>query len=219
MGANDRVSEIYVKKVIGKALLRAHDLETIITQIECRLNDRPLTYLSSDIKDVQPLTPAQLMFGYKLIEFPDLISQEEIDDPTFGSKDNLSKIYLHRTKILKEFWSRWSKEYLTALRERFSTGGRDSSVAIGDVVLIHNSSPRLNWKMGIIVELLSSCDGSVRSVKVKTNTGILIRPICKLYPLEIQCMESKYVKPIIEQFDCPRRDAAIKALEAMKVSY
>ena len=213
------ITKTTLKKVIGKALLNSVDLETIITQIECKLNDRPLTYLSSDIKDLQPLTPSHLMFGFKLNEFPDIITQEELDDPTFGSKEKVSKAYLHRTKVLNETWFRWRHEYLTSIRERYSNKGGDSNVKVGQVVLIGDATPRVNWKMGIIVELLPSSDGQTRSVKVKTNSGYLTRPISKLYPLEIQCIDSNFVKPIIVNLDRPKREAAQRALNAMKINY
>lgn len=56
-----------------------------ITQIEAKLNNRPLTYLSSDVKDFQPLTPSQLFVGFKLKEFPNQMEEEELSDPSFSN--------------------------------------------------------------------------------------------------------------------------------------
>ena len=51
---------------------------------------------------------------------------------------------------------------------------------------IHDETPRTNWKLGLVKELVRGKDGLVRSVKIKTRTGETTRPIIKLYPLEIQ---------------------------------
>ncbi|GFY42593.1 e3 ubiquitin-protein ligase HUWE1 [Trichonephila inaurata madagascariensis] len=57
---------------------------------------------------------------------------------------------------------------------------------IGDLVLIkHDNSPTLQWKLGKVTETFPGKDGKVRVVKVKTQTSELARPITKLCPLPI----------------------------------
>ena len=90
---------------------------------------------------------------------------------------------------------------------------------VGEVVLIHDDSPRINWRMGIITELLPSSDNHTRSVKLKTSNGSLVRTINKLYPLELRSVDSQITpmcKNIVENISRPRRLAAIKALEKIK---
>ena len=62
---------------------------------------------------------------------------------------------------------------------------RGSKVA-DDIILIHeDESPRQNWKLGRIVELIISKDNVVRAAKVIVGSRkILERPINKLYPVE-----------------------------------
>jgi len=38
-------------------------LQMIIVEIEAHVNNRPLTYVSSDISDPEPLTPSHLLYG------------------------------------------------------------------------------------------------------------------------------------------------------------
>ena len=95
---------------------------------------------------------------------------------------------------MQSFWKQWQKEYLTNLREQHSSKGRKplsgETVAKGKVVLIHDDTPRNQWKLGIIVELHHGKDGFVRSVTLKTANGkLLSRPIEKLYPIEISADE------------------------------
>ena len=62
----------------------------------------------------------------------------------------------------------------------------EQTIQKGDIVQIHDETPRTNWKLGLVKELVRGKDGLVRSVKIKTRTGETTRPIIKLYPLEIQ---------------------------------
>ena len=62
-------------------------------------------------------------------------------------------------------------------------------IKTGNVVLIHDDSPRTNWKMAMVQRLIKGNDGYVRAAEIKTNTGRTNRPISKLYPLEISANE------------------------------
>ena len=63
-------------------------------------------------------------------------------------------------------------------------------MARSKVVLIHDETPRNQWKLGVIIHLHQGKDGLVRSVTLRTTKGNLIsRPIEKLYPLEVLAEE------------------------------
>ena len=51
-----------LKKVLGRTYINLAGLQTIITEIEAILNDRPITYVSSDIGDPEPLTSSHLLY-------------------------------------------------------------------------------------------------------------------------------------------------------------
>ena len=57
---------------------------------------------------------------------------------------------------------------------------------VGDVVLIREDCPRLNWKRGRIVELLRSQDDLCRGdvVRVSGTKNVVRRSLQCLYPLE-----------------------------------
>ena len=64
------------------------------------------------------------------------------------------------------------------------------SINVGDVVLMEEDNvKRLQWKMGIVQNLISGKDGQVRGVELRTTSHgkphILTRPIQKIYPLEV----------------------------------
>ena len=55
-----------LKKVLGRTFATLSTIQTIIVEIEGILNDRPLTCISSDVKDPEPLTPAHLLYGRRI---------------------------------------------------------------------------------------------------------------------------------------------------------
>ena len=45
---------------------------------------------------------------------------------------------------------------------------------------------RVNWQLGVILDLYRGGDGHVRTVSLRTSRGLVTnRPIQKLYPLEL----------------------------------
>ena len=60
----------FLKKTLGKARLTYEGLLTVLTEVECILNSRPLTYLYSDDLE-EPLTPSHLIRGRRLLSVPD----------------------------------------------------------------------------------------------------------------------------------------------------
>jgi len=52
-----------IKKVLGRSFIMLAALQTLVVEIEAVLNDRPLTYLSSDVTDPELLTPSHLLYG------------------------------------------------------------------------------------------------------------------------------------------------------------
>ena len=79
------------------------------------------------------------------------------------------------------------KDTLTSLRQFHQTSGdNNQTIRVGDVVQIYDESPRTQWKLGTIVELLTGNDGLTRAATLRTSSGLITsRPIEKLYPLEV----------------------------------
>ena len=169
-----------LKKILGKALVNRDELHTILTEIERSLNERPLTYSSDNLDDLSPLTPAQLLYGYQQSEGTDISAYENINEQTFFSR---RQKYI--TKIKMHFWERWRKEYVTSLRHYYYSS-RGLTPVVGDVVQIKEELPRSKWKLGKITGLFTGKDGYARSAEIQTNTGKIVRPVAKLYPLEIR---------------------------------
>ena len=218
-----------LKKMLGRTKLKFNEFRTIVTEIEAILNNRPLTYVSSDLEDPQALTPSHLLYGDRLTSLPyDPSVEEELLDPSFGEKPSqLLDILSRRQRILKAFWTRWQKDYLTSLRERHVVSNKQvkPKIKVGDVVLVHNEGPRIEWKLAVIDKLIVSPDGEIRAADIRTSKGKTNRPVSKLYPLEVtETIETSPSSPspqspIIDSPSSrlrPRRKAALAAKERIR---
>lgn len=77
------LTKLSLKKVLGKTNISLEELQTILTEIEAVLNDRPLTYPSSELDDEHPLTPSHLLYGRKITTLPYYTYDDNVvTDPT-----------------------------------------------------------------------------------------------------------------------------------------
>ncbi|GFT91044.1 bel12-ag transposon polyprotein [Nephila pilipes] len=76
----------------------------------------------------------------------------------------------------------FKREYLGFLRS--SVTKREDKINVGDIVLIGTyDKKRL---LGRVLELFPGKDGIIRLVKLRTEKGNVLRPIQRLYPLELK---------------------------------
>lgn len=116
-----------VKKLLGRAYVTCEELETILTDIECVLNSRPLAYVfTEDLKE--PLPPSHLLFI--IFAFWWCTGVRSWLDP---KSDELTRRVVYLQKLIDTFWDSWSNEYLLQLRESRRKNTHDSSSGRIDV--------------------------------------------------------------------------------------
>jgi len=101
---------------------------------------------------------------------------------------NISDEFQRRKKWLSSMNKIWKKEYLHQV-----LGSRGevwktlpNPLKEGEVVLVaDDGEKRLNWKMGVVQQLILGRDGRCRAVIVQVKSGLLTQPIHKLYKLEL----------------------------------
>lgn len=181
------VTKTTLKKVLGRACVNMQTLQTVITEVEAIINDRPLTYISSSVADPEPLTPSHLLHGRRLTTLPFDDHDIRINGIRFyDNHDDVNQRAQRHAQIIQHFQRRWKHEYLTALREYRSQGTNKQTIQVGDVVQIQDDfKTRLSWNLALVEELIVGNDNQTRAARIRTYNGSTTIPIVKLYPLEI----------------------------------
>jgi len=166
----------HLKRVIGETPLTFEEMYTLLTQIEACLNSRPLTPISSDPNDLQALTPGHFLVGGPLKSIPDT-------DLSAEPMNTLTRWQLLQ-KLQQHFWHRWQAEYLSRMQQRPKWLKIKPNIAKDNLVIIKDDRlPPLQWKLGRVLDLFPGADGVVRVVLLKTEGGLIKRPISKLVRL------------------------------------
>ncbi|XP_055623472.1 uncharacterized protein LOC129766899 [Toxorhynchites rutilus septentrionalis] len=174
-----RSAKNHLLKVLGESVATPEDMSTLLVQVEGCLNSRPLTQMSEDPNDLEPLTPAHFLIGTSLQAIP----EENVETmPT-----NRLNYWQLIQKRLQDFWKRWRRDYLAQLQGRMKLWKPPVDIVVGRLVIIQDDNqPPMRWKMGRIMEVHPGDDGIVRVVTLKTSAGILKRPVEKLCVLPIE---------------------------------
>ena len=173
--------QIRTTRRILDTLLREHgsrlddeSLQTLMCEVESIINSRPLTVISSDVKDPYPLSPNQILTMKTSIVLP--------PPGKFQRNDVYMRRRWRRVQYLCNlFWSRWKREYLPTLQERAKWNKVKRNLKVDDVVLVRDeNAPRNVWPMGVVTRVEPDSKGLVRSVVLRTHTTELHRPVNKL---------------------------------------
>lgn len=103
-----------VRRVLSSVLrqqkLDDDGLHTVFCEVEAILNDRPITKLSDDLNDLEPLTPNHLLL---------LKGKPALPPGVFEPHDQYVRRRWRQVQYLSAlFWKRWIREYLPLLQER-----------------------------------------------------------------------------------------------------
>ncbi len=171
-----------LKRMLGKARVDSQQLRTCLAIIQSAINDRPLTYVTEDKNDLVPLTPAMFLRPLNGASFPELSEPQAM---------NLHERYRQQKNLLVELKQRFRSEYLSLLIQR-AKERRRPCIAVDDVVLIgSDAKKRIEWPLGRVMELLPGKDGKVRVCRVRSAYGTFLRPVQRLYSLELSHIETQ----------------------------
>ena len=140
-------TKYHLKRVIGATLLNYDDMNSVLTMIEACLNSRPLSPLSNDPSDLEPLTPGYFLIGEALNTPPE-------PDITHIPVNRLSRYQLTE-QIKQSFWKRCSQEVLYQLQQRIkwtNSQTRQPHIEVLVVLKEDNISP-LQCPIGRICDL------------------------------------------------------------------
>ncbi|XP_058446413.1 uncharacterized protein LOC131427338 [Malaya genurostris] len=165
-------------RVLGTHTLAYDSMETLLTQIECCLNSRPIVPMSDDASDYEVLTPGHFLVGTALKAVPD---NNVIDIPF-----NRLRQWQQTQKLYQQLWKRWHLEYLSTLQTRTKWYNPPVHLQENQLVIIKDeNAPPMSWKTGRIIQLHPGDDGTTRVVTLLTPTGRYTRPVSKICLLPI----------------------------------
>lgn len=160
-------------RIIGDTTLTFEEYTTLLCQTEAYVNSRPLTPLNDDPTSLNALTPGHFLIGEALLQLP----EEDIREVP----ENRLTRWNHIQRMTQHFWNRWHDEYLGTLINRSKWLKEGRNFRVGDLVIVKEDNiPPLRWKLARIQEVLPGPDNLVRSVIIRTSTGVFKRPIIKL---------------------------------------
>ncbi|GFY28277.1 39S ribosomal protein L49, mitochondrial [Trichonephila clavipes] len=174
-----RIIKELLRRSLGKSILSYEELSTVICECEFLINSRPLTYISENPQELIPLTPAMFLIENRCSDTTDIDELNSTD---------LRKRMKYRIKLLSDLRQRFRKEYLSELIQK-QNDNRVREPRIGEMVLIGiDNKKRLSWPIAKIIELIPGRDGKIRTVRLKTQHGTVIRPVQRIFPLEVQAI-------------------------------
>ena len=167
---------------LNKSLLK-DDFNTLVKEIQSVVNNRPLTYTSCELFE-EPLTPNMIVLGRSL-QLNVTLPLKDVPYAIPGAK-SLREQYRRRQQILDKVKSNFHTQYLESLRSRHKTHFNNGICPqIGDICLLKsNQLKRCHWPLCKVIELFKGPDGVIRSVRIQTVNGTLIRAPENLFPLE-----------------------------------
>ncbi|XP_011859693.1 PREDICTED: uncharacterized protein LOC105557134 [Vollenhovia emeryi] len=182
-----------LRKILGKACLGYEEMFTVLCDCESVINARPLTYLSDDPRDLAPITPNLFLQEIREVGLP------ECD---FVDGERLRGRFRYRQFLKEELRKRFRVEYLGQLKYASCRRSFEHrQIKVGDVVLVGDEcNKRIEWPLGRVLELFPGKDGVVRVVRLRTARGLLVRPVQKLYHLEVDTdMEQEELNKIYDK--------------------
>ena len=150
-------------------------LSTLLVEVERIVNNRPIVPAPVDVVGRLALTPNDLVL---------LHNNSGIIVPK-----TISNVYQLGWKqaqhLANTFWKRWIAEYLPTLQARQKWLQREREFRVGDVVMIVEDHLRRDqWPLGLVLTTSPGADGIVRTAKVKTTSGEMVRDVRRLCLLE-----------------------------------
>ncbi|MEL6606114.1 MAG: reverse transcriptase domain-containing protein [Cyanobacteria bacterium J06614_10] len=176
-----------LRKTLFKRTVGWNDLVTILLEVEQIVNNRPLTYMESELPDLRPLTPNHLLKGGAVRIMPPVVTSDRLDPLYLLDHRSLNEQYNRLSEAVAHFSKTWATDYIASLREKHygnAKAQQSNSVTKGDVVLIVSDLPRSEWPLGRITNVFPDSDGVIRTVEVHFQGHHHVRTIDKLVPLE-----------------------------------
>jgi len=162
-----------INTIIPDGTLRDEELSTIFAMAENIVNARPISYISNDVGDPEPLTPAHFLRGKGFQQLASLPANEEWP---------LTRRWFRMQRLLDEFWRRYVREITPHMNRLNKWVKEEKDLVVGDVVVIfENKNARGIYPLGKIVKIhRNPRDQRVRTVEVLCGGKTYLRSLNKI---------------------------------------
>ena len=163
--------KIALNKVVKGRLLWEEDYRTIFSEVTACINSRPLWPPTEGDVGGTPITCEDLLR-------PTGLPRDPVE---LNVKCDPRKRYQQIQDIVNDWWKLWMLHFAPNLQARNKWFKVRENLEIGDIVLIIDPEiSRSKWRMAMVTSVYPGKDGLVRSVQVKTGSGMYDRPVTKL---------------------------------------
>ena len=197
-GCTERLVGVFKKQfkvMLQKHLLTLAQMQTLVIELQSSINDRPLGVTREDLEG--PLiTPNLLVYGRE---------KNPLRTPGAAALARMpvSKMWLHRKRILAQFWSKWQSDYLNTLSVTNKWLQKDPTILkVGDVVILKPETLEKNqWRIARITDLHRNLDGVLTTATVLLpSKAVLTRTLRQIALLEPAFLEQgNPTKPVTEE--------------------
>ncbi len=148
----------------------------LLVEIEELLNSKPLSYVSSNISDLDPITLNILLMGRRDASLSQVMNAD--------SELLACRKWRHSQVLADRFWASFIEDYLPNLQIR-QKWKLDSNpiVPYTKVIIIDPQLPRGRWPVGTISKTLLISDGTIRVAEIFSEGKHFIRPVSHLIVL------------------------------------
>ncbi|XP_063062170.1 uncharacterized protein LOC134455033 [Engraulis encrasicolus] len=161
---------------VGSQPVTEEVLRTVLAEVECILNSKPLGYVSSNVADPDPVTPNLLLMGRPDSALPQVVYPES---------EALSRRRWRQSQIITDhFWRSFIRHHLPTMQIRQKWHTSSTPLAAGQVVMMVDPQlPRAAWPIGRVVKVFAGQDGLIRTAEVMMNDRSFTRPVARLIVL------------------------------------
>ena len=182
-----RTIRVPLKKILGRSIYSSDEIYTILTEVEAMVNSRPLTQINDEISELGYLSPASFLIGRPLMNMP--VIPVKSSEKSLRKKE-LNKLMVMQNQTLNQLWKTFKEEYIRNLGTVPKVVTKEDCVKDGELVLVTEPRiPRCKWRLGVIQKSKAGPDNKVRTVWIKTASGVIARPIQHISRLELDSVE------------------------------
>lgn len=165
-----------LRNTLRKTSLNYEEMTTVLCDCESIINVRPITYIPDEKNSILPISLEMFLKDIHEDRVPDLDHLQRI---------SLNQRLQYPQRLLEHIRDRFRSEYLGQLSRHSKIKTVSSVLKVGDAILVSNDlEKKLCWPLARVEELIPGNDGKVRTARVKTATGVLVRPLQRLILLE-----------------------------------